>query len=64
MHQTTEKDPTQGAPLSAWRAEQEKDSRQGSPLSAWRGRAMEKDWPKRPSDHQLQEALEKTLIGP
>ena len=59
MHQTTEKDPTQGAPLSAWRAEQEKDSRQGSPLSAWRGRAMEKDWPKRPSDHQLQEAPKK-----
>ena len=24
------------------------------------GRATEKDWPKRPSDHQLQEALEKT----
>ena len=24
---------------------------------------MEKDWPKRPSDHQLQEAQKKTLIG-
>ena len=34
----------------------EKDPRQGSPLSAWMGRATEKDWPKRPSDHQLQEA--------
>ena len=26
----------------------------------WMGRATEEDWPKRPSDHQLQEALEKT----
>ena len=25
---------------------------------------MEKDWPKRPSDHQLQEFQKKTLIGP
>ena len=25
---------------------------------------MEKDWPKRPSDHQLQEAWKKTPIGP
>ena len=46
-HQTTEKDP-----------------RQGSPLSAWMGKATGKDWPKRPSDHQLQEARKKTLIGP
>ena len=28
------------------------------------GRVMEKDWPKRPSDRQLQEAPKKTLIGP
>ena len=28
------------------------------------GRVMEKDWPKRPSDCQLQEAPKKTLIGP
>ena len=34
----------------------EKDPRQESPLSAWTGMAMEKDRPKRPSDHQLQEA--------
>ena len=27
------------------------------------GRAREKDWPKRPSDHQLQKARKKTLIG-
>ena len=28
------------------------------------GRATEKYWPKRPSDHQLQEARKKTMIGP
>ena len=37
----------------------EKDPRQESTLSAWTGRATEKDWPKRPSDHQLQEARKK-----
>ena len=37
-----------------------KDPRQGSPLSTRIGRPMEKDWPKRPSDHQLQEARRKT----
>ena len=42
----------------------EKDPRQGSPLRTWMGGATEKDWPKRPSDHQLQEAWKKTLIGP
>ena len=42
----------------------EKDTRQGSPLSAWTGGATQKDWPKRPSDRQLQEAQKKTLIGP
>ena len=42
----------------------EKDPRQGSPLSAWMGGAMEKNWPKRPSDGQLQEAWKKTLMGP
>ena len=47
MHQTTEKDPSQG-----------------SPLSAQMGGAIEKDWPKRPSDRQLQEAQKMTLIGP
>ena len=36
-----------------------KDPRQGSPLSARTGRSMEKDWSKRPSDHQLPEAQEK-----
>ena len=41
-HQTTEKDPGQG-----------------SPLSAWMGRAIEKDWPKKPSDCQLQEPRKK-----
>ena len=40
MRQTTEKDPTQG-----------------SPVSAYMGRATtDKDWPNRPSDHQLQKA--------
>ena len=34
----------------------EKDPKQGNPLSAWMGRAMDKYWPKRPSDRQLQEA--------
>ena len=37
----------------------EKDPRQGSPLSAWTGRTTEKDWPKRPSDRQLQETRKK-----
>ena len=40
------------------------DSRQGSPLSARMGGAMDKDWPKRLSDRQLQETRKKTLIGP
>ena len=39
----------------------ERDPRQGSPLSAWTGGAMEKDWLKRPSDHQVQETRKKTL---
>ena len=38
----------------------EKDPRQGSPLSARMGGAIEKYWPKTPSDHQLQEAEKKT----
>ena len=38
----------------------EKDSRQGSHPHAWTGRAMEKNWPKRSSDRQLQEAGKKT----
>ena len=42
----------------------EKDPKQRSPLNTWTGGAMEKDWPKGPSDHQLQEAQKKTLIGP
>jgi len=42
----------------------EKDPRQRSPLSAQTGGAMEKNWPKRPSDCQLQEAWKKTLKGP
>ena len=42
----------------------EKGHRQGSRLKAWTSRATEKDWQKRPSDHQLQEAWKKTLIGP
>ena len=41
-----------------------KEPRQGSPLRAWMDGAREKDWPKRPSGSQLQEAWEKTLIGP
>ena len=39
------------------------NNREGPQASAWTGRAPEKDWPKRPSDHQLQEAWKKTLIG-
>ena len=34
----------------------EKDPRQGSLLGASKGGATEEDWPKRPSDCQLQEA--------
>ena len=34
------------------------------PSKCLNGRAMENDWPKRPSDHQLQEARKKALIGP
>ena len=42
----------------------EMDPSQGSPLSTWMGKATEKDWPKRLSDHQLQEVRKKTLIVP
>ena len=34
----------------------EKDPRRGNSLNAWMGGATEKDWPRRPSDRQLQEA--------
>ena len=34
------------------------------PLNACTGRAMEKLWPKRLSDHQLKEARKKTLTVP
>ena len=44
--------------LMCWTTE--KDPRQGQ--SAWMGWATEKDWPKRPYDHQLQQAGKKTLI--
>ena len=44
--------------LKHW--ETEKNPRQGSPVSAWMGRAMEKDWPKKPSDCQLQELKKDT----
>ena len=60
-HWTTERSPTQGTTLSDWCAQlQRKTPRQGSPPSAWTGGATKKDWPKRPSDHQLQEAWKKT----
>ena len=36
----------------------------GRPLSARTGGAKEKDWPKRPSDGQLQEVRKKAVIGP
>jgi len=39
----------------------EKSPRQGSPLSAWMGRAMEKHWPKRPSDRQLLEKTDRAI---
>ena len=45
------KTPAMGVPLCTWHTEQQKNPRQGSPLSAWTGGVMEKDWPKRPSDH-------------
>ena len=54
---TTDYDPTQSTPLRAWRANlQSRTPARGAPLCAWMGRATEKDWPKRPSDRQLQEA--------
>jgi len=37
----------------------EKSPSQGRSLSTWTGRAMEKDWPKRPSDCQLKRAQKK-----
>ena len=40
-----------------------KGPRQGNALSAWIEEASEKDWPKRPSDRQPQEAWKKTPIG-
>ena len=49
-----------GASMWPTRQTTEKEPRQGSPLSAWMGGATEKDWPKRPSDRQLQEAQKKT----
>ena len=36
--------------------------RQGA-FKCLNGRAMEEDWPNRPSDCQLQEAQKKTVIG-
>ena len=41
----------------------EKYPRQWSPLSVWTGGATQKDWPKRLSDCQLQEAWKRTVIG-
>ena len=41
----------------------EKDPRQESSLSTWTGGATEKDWPKRPSDHQLQEVQKRLWWG-
>ena len=44
------------------------NNREGSqarkPFKCLNGRAMEKDWPKRPSDPQLQEAPKNSLITP
>ena len=55
--QSTERTPARGCPsMCLMHGTTEKDPRQGSPLSAWMGVGTEKDWPKRPSDHQLQEA--------
>ena len=60
MLQSTEYDSSQGHPSKCLRSRAtEKDPRQGICLSAWIGGAMEKDWPKRPSDCQLQEAWKK-----
>ena len=55
--------PRAGGPSMCLRGQTtEKDPRQESPLSACVGAAMEKDWPKRPPDGQLQEARKKTVI--
>ena len=51
---TTEKDPRQGSPLSSLELSS----------SAWMQGTKEKDWHKKPSDCQLQEAQKKTLLGP
>ena len=56
--------PGGGLPMCLMHQTTERDPRQGSPLSAWTDRVMEKDWPKRPSNRQLQEAWRKILIGP
>ena len=57
--------PARGAPsMCLTRGTTEKDPRQGNPPSAWVGGATERDWPKRPSDRQLQEVWKKTLLGP
>ena len=62
---STGQDPSQRGPsMCLMHQTTEKDRRQGSPLSAWTGRATEKNWPKRPSDRQLQEAQSKTLRAP
>ena len=57
MRGSTEEDPSQEGPsMCLMHQTTEKDPRQGSLLSAWMGEAKEEDWPKRPSDQQLQEA--------
>ena len=63
-HADLQRGPQPGeAPLCLMCQTKEKGPRQGSPLGAWMGGVMEKDWPKRPSDLQLQEARKRTLIG-
>ena len=57
--------PQPGGPLYVPDVPNNRDRPQAmEPLSAWMGGATEKDWPKRPSDCQLQEAWKKTPIGP
>ena len=46
-----------GASMCLTHQTTEKDPGKESPLGARMAEAKEKDWPKRPTDHQLQEAL-------
>ena len=61
---------SEAGPSNAWHAERQSRTPPRVPhsvpdLSAWADtRATKKNWPKRPSGHLLQEAREKTPMGP